>query len=220
MADHAGLPDYLNSNDRLLVYADFLSQYPVARGIEMDLGRSFVVSPEARARFDYVIGSVHSLMAGGERRTFRYFLDWIHGKKPDYDPREQFGDVESLLQGHLGLLRREFSTQKYDILGHPSLLPPLALGEPEAVFPEWWEDALVALAAEYGVALEISNRWRTPYRRLMEKAVRNGLRFSAGSDGHEPGQTCLLDYPRNLLEEFGVGPDRVFDIQREWAEVR
>src|ERR1700684_1938801 len=65
LSDHAGLGEYLNSNDRLLAYADFLSQYPVARGLEMDLGRSFLVQPETRSRFDYMIGSVHGMEVAG-----------------------------------------------------------------------------------------------------------------------------------------------------------
>ena len=213
LADHAGLGDYLNSPDWLLAYADFLGQYPVARGMEMDLGRSFQVPPSVRARFHYVIGSVHGLETGGERKSFSHLLHFLHGREKDYDPRREFGDMDDLLHAHLDLLNRELAAQKYDILGHCSLLPPLVLGTPEEVFPGWWEDGLVSILKARDVAVECSNRWQTPYPRLMAKAVAAGLRFSAGSDGHEPERSCQLDYPRKILADFSVGPDRIFDVR-------
>ena len=214
LSDHAGMGDYLNSEARLLAYADYLSQYPVARGVEMDLGRSFPIPPGLRSKFDYVIGSVHGMEVDGVRQSFSALLDWTRGKKPGWDPRVQFGGMDAFLKRHLELLDREFSSQKYDILGHCTMLPPLALGEPETAFPEWWEDGLLALLLKHGVALEISNRWRTPTRRLMAKALKAGSRFSTGSDGHEPAKTCCLDYPKELIQEFNIPTDRIFDVTR------
>ena len=214
LADHAGVKDYLNSNDRLKAYADFLSQYPVARGIEMGLGRSFVISPEARSKFDYVIGSVHGVEIDGQRVGFSRLLDFLKGDLPDYDPLPQIKDLDKFFKAHLELLKREFAIQKYDILGHCSLLPPLALGKPENVFPEWWEADMVAQLVTYNIAMEISNRWKTPYDRLMQKAVEVGVKFALGSDGHEPSRSCRLEYPRELIRRFNVQPDRLFDITR------
>src|SRR5258708_4994304 len=86
LSDHAGLGDYLNSNDRILAYADFLSQYPVARGLEMDLGRSFVLTPETRKKFDYMIGSVHGIELHGMRLSFSPLIKYLKGGLPDYNP--------------------------------------------------------------------------------------------------------------------------------------
>jgi histidinol phosphatase-like PHP family hydrolase len=214
LADHAGLSDYLNSNDRLLAYADFLSQYPVARGYEMDLGRSFMVHPSTREKFDYMIGSVHGLEVEGDRVSFSHVIAWSKGKMPDYDPMAQIKNLEKFLKTHLALLEKEFSGQKYDILGHPTLLPPLALGKPEDVFPEWWEDQLLAILLKHGVAMELSNRWKTPYDRLMKKGLEAGVKLSLGSDGHEPDTSCVLDYPKEMMKKFGVEPGRLFDVSR------
>jgi histidinol phosphatase-like PHP family hydrolase len=112
-------------------------------------------------------------------------------------------------------LKKEFAAQKYDILGHCSMLPPLAAGKPEEHFPEWWEGELVDLLLKHGVAMEISNRWKTPYDRLMEKTLKAGVMFSIGSDGHDKKTTCVLDYPRTMIERFGVKEDRIFDIERK-----
>ncbi len=214
LADHAGLGDYLNSNDRLLAYADFLSQYPVARGVEMDLGRGFAISPETRAKFDYVIGSVHGLQVGPFRMEFLALIKYLQGQVPAESALQQLGDLETFFKAHLDLLKKEFASQKYDILGHPTMLPPLAAGKPEEHFPEWWEEELIAILLKHGVALEISNRWKTPYDRLMEKAVKAGVRFSVGSDGHDPKKTCVLTYPKDMLNRFQVPPERVFDVER------
>jgi histidinol phosphatase-like PHP family hydrolase len=95
------------------------------------------------------------------------------------------------------------------------MLPALALGKPEDVFPEWWEDKLVQTLLSHGVAMEISNRWKTPYDRLMGKAADAGLRFSVGSDGHEPAKTCVLDYPKEMMSRFGIKKEDLFDVPRK-----
>ncbi|HVZ79700.1 MAG TPA: PHP domain-containing protein [bacterium] len=215
LSDHTGLGDYLNSNDRLLAYADFLSQYPVARGLEMDLGRSFVLAPETRKKFDYMIGSVHGITLNGLRIGFSPLIKFLKGGLPDYNPNQQIQDWDLFFKTHLEVLRKEFAEQGYSILGHCTMLPPLALGKPEAVFPEWWEEELIAILLEHNVAMEVSNRWLTPYDRLMEKAVKAGVTFSVGSDGHSPERTCDLTFPKEMLAKFGVREDRVFDIQRK-----
>jgi histidinol phosphatase-like PHP family hydrolase len=220
LSDHAGVGDYLNSDERLLAYADFLSQYPVARGYEMDLGRQMMVSKEVRSRFDYVIGSVHGLMnEAGVRTSFKRLLDWTKGEDPGFDPIAQFGAVETVFRRHLDLVLGEYEKQSFDILGHCSLVPPLALGDPEEVYPEWWEDGLVGFLKSTGVAMELSNRWKTPYPRLMKKAAAAGLRFAAGSDGHEPAHSCELSFPKRLITEYQVPLNMVLDVPRV-TEVR
>jgi histidinol phosphatase-like PHP family hydrolase len=181
----------------------------------MDLGRSFVVAPETRAKFDYMIGSVHGMEVEGVRLGFGQLISWTRGELPSYNPLAQIKDMDLFFKAHLALLEKEFSSQKYDILGHPTMLPPLALGKPEDAFPEWWEDAFLALLLKFGVALEISNRWKTPYDRLMQKAVAAGVRFSVGSDGHDTKKTCVLDFPREMIAKFKVPEDRLFDISRK-----
>jgi histidinol phosphatase-like PHP family hydrolase len=214
LSDHTGLGDYLNSNDRLLAYADFLGQYPVARGLEMDLGRSFELAPETRKKFDYMIGSVHGLEINGVRLGFSPLIKFLKGGLPDYNPSQQIKDWDLFFKTHLEVLTREFASQQYSILGHCTMLPALALGKPEEVFPEWWEEKLINSLLLYNVAMEISNRWLTPYERLMKKTVDAGVTFSVGSDGHEPAKTCVLDFPKEMIKKYGVKPDRIFDIKR------
>lgn len=216
LSDHAGLGDYLNSNDRLLAYADFLTQYPVARGLEMDLGRSFEVAPETRKKFDYMIGSVHGLEFGGIRLGFSPLIKFLKGGLPDYDPGAQIKDWGLFFNTHLTVLEKEFSSQDYSILGHCTMLPAIARSKnPEEAFPEWWEEKLINLLLMHNVAMEISNRWLTPYDRLMKRAVDAGVIFSVGSDGHDTLKTCVLDYPKKMMEKYGVKPERLFDIKRK-----
>lgn len=216
LSDHTGMGDYLNSNDRLLAYADFLSQYPVARGFEMDLGRSFEVAPEVRKKFDYAIGSVHGLESNGVRVGFGNLIKFLKGGLPDYDPSVQIKDWDGFFKTHLEVLEKEFSTGDISILGHCTMLPALVRDKnPEKAFPEWWEEKLVSLLIMFNVAMEISNRWLTPYDRLMKRALDAGVTFSVGSDGHDPLKTCVLDYPKKMIEKFGVKPERIFDIKRK-----
>jgi histidinol phosphatase-like PHP family hydrolase len=181
----------------------------------MDLGRSFMISPEARERFDYIIGSVHGLQVGPFRVEFQPFVKFLQGQNPSYDPLTHVGDLEAFFKAHLALLKSEYEKQKYDILGHCTMLPPMAAKDLEKVVPVWWEEGLIELLLKHGVAMEISNRWKTPYDRLMERAVKSGVRFSVGSDGHDPKKTCVLDYPKNMIEKFGVKQEKIFEIERK-----
>jgi histidinol phosphatase-like PHP family hydrolase len=214
VSDHAGTADRLGSSEALERYAEFLSAYPVVRGCEMDLDRSFLVEPQVRARFDYIIGSVHGVMLDGKRISFSRTFNALQGKDPGYDPRKEIPDTRAFLKAHLDLLASEFSRQQYDILGHCSMLPPLVLGSPEEVFPPWWEDALVDLLKSHGVAVEISNRWKTPYERLLVKCVEQELHFSMGSDGHDTKRSCRLDYPLAMVARYRIPQERVFDVPR------
>lgn len=215
LSDHTGQGDYLNSNDRLLAYSDFLSQYPVARGLEMDLGRSFIVADDVRKKFDYMIGSVHGIVLNGARIGFSPLIKFLKGGLPDYKPSQLIPDWELFFKTHLEVLKKEFSEQNYSILGHCTMLPALALGKPDEVFPEWWEEELISTLLMHNVAMEISNRWLTPYDRLMQKAVMAGVTFSVGSDGHAPERTCDLTFPKQMIEKFGVSPSKIFDIKRK-----
>jgi len=216
LSDHAGLGDFLNTNDKLLAYADFLSQYPVARGVEIDLGRSILVAPDVRKKFDYVIGSVHGLELNGVRLGFAPLIKWLKGGFPEYNPGAVIKDWDLFFNAHLALLEKEFLEQKYDILGHCTMLPALARAKtPEEAFPEWWEEKLVILLQMNNVTMELSNRWLTPYDRLMKKAVDAGLTFSVGSDGHDVTKTCVLDYPKKMMAKYGVKEDRIFTVKRK-----
>jgi histidinol phosphatase-like PHP family hydrolase len=64
--------------------------------------------------------------------------------------------------------------------------------------------------------MELSNRWNTPYDRLMKKAVDAGVKFSMGSDGHEPVRSCALDFPKAMVEKYGLKPERIFDVQTKF----
>lgn len=214
ISDHASTTDYLNSSQRIKAYCDFLTQYPVARGVEMDLGRSFKISDEVRHCLDYVIGSVHGLSFNGRWISFQPLILFLKKQNTQYHPEEEIDHWDDFFRMHLTLLRQEYQLQPFDILGHGSLLPPLALDVPEAVFPEWWEDELIELLQEFHIAMELSNRWRTPYPRLMRKAVQASVQFSLGSDGHDPAKTSVLDYPRELIRNFAVPDSRIFTIPR------
>ncbi len=214
-ADHAGITDLLNSNEQLDRYAAFLENYPLARGIEMDLDRPFQVNPQVRKRFDYILGSVHGVTLGGRRISFSRTFNALQGKDPSYDPRAEIPDAQDFLKAHLRLLENEFERQHYDVLGHCSMLPLLVLGPAEEVFPSWWEDRLVDTLKAYGTAVELSNRWRTPYERLLVKCRDAGLVFSLGSDGHNPDRSCHLEWPLEMIAKHAIPGEKLFDVQRE-----
>ncbi len=214
LSDHAGIADRLNTSDLLLQYSEFLSRHPVARGFEMDMDRAFQVDPQVRKKFDYAIGSVHGLSLNGRRVSFSRTFNALQGKDPEYDSKAEIPEPQTFFKAHLRLLDQEFERQRYDILGHCTMLPPLLWGPIEEVFPAWWEDDLVDIVKSAQVAVEISNRWKTPYERLLKKFLAAGVRFSMGSDGHDTKRSCYLDYPLEMIAKYSIPADRLFDVAR------
>jgi histidinol phosphatase-like PHP family hydrolase len=72
----------------------------------------------------------------------------------------------------------------------------------------------MAQLVTYNIAMEISNRWKSPYDRLMQKAMDTGVKFAFGSDGHEPSKSCRMEYPREMIRRFNIPEDRFFILNR------
>jgi histidinol phosphatase-like PHP family hydrolase len=79
----------------------------------------------------------------------------------------------------------------------------------------WWE-RLIAEAGRRRAALELSNRWKLPPPDVVARAMASaGVLFSLGSDAHEVEQVGSLDYPLELVREFGIPRERILVPQRK-----
>lgn len=208
IADHVSRnsPKFLRTADAVAHYLAALEPLPVWRGAEFcwldELWRT--LPAVLLDRLDYRIGSNHAiLLPDGALVT-----PWSTELPPGWEGRAQ-----ELMDRWVDELCRLVRTMPIDILGHGTTLPPALLArEPE--IDAWWteerEDRLLDALAERGVALEISNRYRVPHRRLLVKAKQRSVRFSLGSDGHRPDQIACLDWARAEAAAAGLDENDLF----------
>jgi putative hydrolase len=98
-----------------------------------------------------------------------------------------------------------------DVLGHCT--GRMVTGDrkrPESAFDA---EAVFAVCAEYGVAVEINSRPERldPPRRLIRQALEAGCDFSLDTDAHAPGQLDWLAYGCARAAECEVPPERVLN---------
>jgi histidinol phosphatase-like PHP family hydrolase len=107
------------------------------------------------------------------------------------------------------MMENTFTTQRVDILGHATVLPPCdeLYG---TRFLRQWEDAVIGLCKNHGIALEISGVWRVPNMEMIVRAKEAGVKFSMGSDCHRRLQIGVLDYVERAIEEAGLSEQDFF----------
>ena len=82
------------------------------------------------------------------------------------------------------VVRESLQRDGIDILGHGTMSPLAALGDPESAYPVEWQEQLIQLCLDADVAIEVNEAYGVPHREFLERALRMGARFSVGSDTH------------------------------------
>lgn len=216
IADHISTRNvkrFVATQPALEHYLDVLEEAPVFRSGEFcwcDHMWSSLPS-ELMDRFDYRIGSNHGFwLPDGSIAS-----PWWQELPPPWD-QQPHRLMDIMVHNLCDLVR----TMPVQILAHPTLLPPALLDLEEDVHA-WWteelEDRFIQSVAESGVALEISNRYRLPHRRLLAKAREAGGRFSLGSDGHKESQIGRLEWAVAAAREVGIRDSDLFTPERVLA---
>ncbi|MDP9245419.1 MAG: PHP domain-containing protein [Chloroflexota bacterium] len=206
VSDHYPWPGGMQTDDDIRRYLDDAARLGLRVGIEYDLGAAPPLARSTHDALDYVIGSVHQLTI--DKKRFGYDLAGAHLKgrtAPPYSEALRFADPDlqrRVLEQHLALVREGILETGIDIVGHPTMSPLAALGDPESGYPVEWQERLIALCAEHGVAIEINEAYRVPHRAFLVRAHARGVRFSVGSDTHFA--LLPLDRTEAMIREAGV----------------
>lgn len=208
VSDHYPWPAGMHDDDDILRYISDASRLGLQVGIEYDLGIARPLLPSTHAALDYVIGSVHQVHIGGriDYSPAGYFLKGRAGAT--YSEHAKFSDPElqrKVLEQHLELVRIGILHRGIDIVGHPTFSPLAALGDPEAAYPVDWQERLIALCVENGVALEINEAYGVPHRAFLVRAHLRGAKLAVGSDTHFELQP--LDRTEAMILDAGISPD-------------
>ncbi|HEY3316311.1 MAG TPA: PHP domain-containing protein [Bacillota bacterium] len=206
-----GLADHALVHGRLRSAADFALYYAAAdrnvllRGLEVDLGIPLTWPIRVLEEADYLIGSLHGLTIGGEYHSLINYFNHRLGYNPEYQPSPALADRPRVLDAALAAFRQGLDDWPINILGHCTLLPSL-----EDEVPVDWAEAVIRLAVERGVAIEISGLWRLPSEAFLERALELGATFSVGSDGHTKGTHGQVGYCLEMIQRLGIPSGRLF----------
>jgi histidinol phosphatase-like PHP family hydrolase len=221
ISDHYPWPTGMQNDGDVLRYLDDAARLGLRVGIEYDLGVAPPLPRSTRDALDYVIGSVHELTLDGTRLGYDQAGAFLKGRtRPPYSEIARFADPalqRRMLEAHLALVREGILETGIDIVGHPTMSPLAALGDPEGSYPVEWQERLIALCIEHGVAIEINEAYRVPHRAFLERAHTRGARFSVGSDSHFA--LLPLDRTEAMIRDAGVLSGRFLDGRRAQAGV-
>ncbi len=215
-----GVSDHLFSNGIYTMndvknYIDVLKQYPVYRGAEANMEHRFNLPDSLDDDIDYIIASVHAMPDG--RGGFISLIPYFQSRS-GYTTKFEKNYSSDLTRYYLAYIiqsmEKTFSTQRVDILGHATVLPPY--DELHGTnFLLQWEDAVIELCRKHDVALEISGLWRAPGADMLRRAHEAGLKFSMGSDCHDRLQIGNLLYVEQMIEELGLTQEDFFVPKRQ-----
>ena len=188
VSDHFPFPHGMRRDEDVLRYIDEARRLGLRVGIEYDLG----VAPELRATtretLDYLIGSIHQVdVVPGKWISYDNAGAFLKGQVTNFREAKRFVDPllqRQILERTLEIVRVGIERDRIDILGHGTMGPLAALGDPEQVYPAEWQERLIGLCLAADVAIEVNECYRVPHQAFLERAHRLGARFSVGSDSH------------------------------------
>src|SRR5207253_6669083 len=187
VSDHYAWRDKLRNEEDLKRYIDDANRLGLRVGIEYDLG---VAPPLSRGTHDalhYVIGAIHQVELDGEWIRYDDAGAFVKGRAQRFKEAERFGAVElrsRILERTLEVVALGIERDRIDILGHPTFSALQPIGDPEVVYPEEWQERLIAMCVAGGIAIEINESYGVPHREFLLRAARRGATFSVGSDAH------------------------------------
>jgi len=187
VSDHYPWKEKLRDEDDVKRYIDDASRLGLRVGLEYDLGVAPPLSADTRESLHYLIGAVHQISVGGQQIAYDDAGAFIKGRIKTFKERERFSDPalqKGILDRTLEVVAEGIDRDRIDILGHPTFSALQALGDPERVYPEEWQQRLIDLCVKGGIAIEINESYGVPHREFLVRAARAGALFSVGTDTH------------------------------------
>lgn len=187
VSDHYPWRDKLRNEDDIRRYVDDASRLGLRVGLEYDLGVAPPLSVGTREALQYVIGAIHQVRIEGEWVRYDDAGAFVKGRTKLFAQAARFSDPalqKKILARTLEVVTEGIERDRIDILGHPTFSALQALGDPERVYPEEWQEQLIDICVDGGIAIEINESYGVPHREFLVRAARAGALFAVGSDTH------------------------------------
>jgi histidinol phosphatase-like PHP family hydrolase len=210
ISDHFPWKNKMQTDDDVLLYLDDASHLGLRVGLEYDLGIAPELRPTTRDALHYLIGSVHQVaLPGVGWIEFDPAGAYLKGRVTKFHDARKFLDAalqERIRERTLEVVRAGVERDGIDILGHATMGPLAALGDPEVTYPAEWQERLIRLCVAADVAIEVNECYGVPHRAFLERAQRLGARFSVGTDSHFA--ITPLDKTMEMIRGAGLAEDR------------
>ncbi len=216
VSDHFPWRDTLRTDDDVLRYVADASALGLRVGIEYDLGVAPPLRQTTREALDYVIGALHQIeLAPGEWIRYDDAGAFLKGRTRSFGEAARFMDAAlaaRIRERTLDVVRAGIERDGIGILGHATMGPLAALGDPEAAYPAEWQERLIDLCVAASVAIEVNEAYGVPHREFLERAARRGAVFSVGSDTHF--ELRPLDRTMAMIAAAGLATVRFVSPER------
>ncbi len=200
----------MRTDDDVLRYLDDASRLGLRVGLEYDLGVAPPLRPTTRASLHYVIGAIHQVEIGpGEWIRYDDAGSSLKDRTHTFAESRRFLDPaiqERIRTRTLETVRAGIERDGIDILGHATMGPLAALGDPELTYPAEWQERLISLCIAHDVAIELNEAYGVPHRAFLERAPRQGGGVWGGC--HPP-----MGRPPGGGPRFSVGSDTHFELR-------
>jgi histidinol phosphatase-like PHP family hydrolase len=187
VSDHYPWRDKLRNEDDVKRYIDDASRLGLRVGLEYDLGVAPPLGADTRESLHYLIGAIHQISVDGEGIAYDDAGAFVKGRVKTFRERERFSLPalqKRILARTLEVVAEGIDRDRIDILGHPTFSALQALGDPERVYPEEWQERLIDLCVKGRIAIEINESYGVPHREFLVRAAQAGAFFSVGTDTH------------------------------------
>lgn len=191
LADDAEAIDYFNE----------VSAHPFLMGAQGE-GRRWIVqfSPEVLDRFDYFFTDAMTVVDRGRiSRIYRPEEVYWDGRS-----KQQYMDM--IVDQTVKILTNEPA----DIYANATYIPEDSMNDDYALY--WTDgrvDRVLDVLQEYGIALEISPRYRIPSFDVIRKAKDRGIKFTFGTNNVD-ADFGRCEYAIQAIEECGLTPDDIW----------
>lgn len=183
-----------------IAFLDELEGQPVFVGMQGE-GREWVdlISPEVRARFDYVFTDSMTFTNPSGKRMRLWIPEEVEVNQP-----QAFMDL--LVEKTVGILENE----PIDIYVNPTFLPEVIAADYDALWTEERMRKVVDAAVANGVAIEINARYRLPGERFLRLAKEAGAKFTFGTNNTGPEDIGDWSYPLEMQRKLELTWEDMF----------
>jgi histidinol phosphatase-like PHP family hydrolase len=162
---HAGSVTSVHDDATAQAVVNEFKDEPAFVGLEVTGDDLMTLSPQARAKFDYIVASRTGVLVTG---NFNNVIPQATEKSP--------------MDTYVDDVVRMIETQPIDVFANIMVLPQGLHSAPEVLWTEERMQKVIAAAARHGVAFEINPRLRTPSEDFIKLAKGAKVRFTIGSD--------------------------------------
>lgn len=188
ISDHYPWRDKLKDDDDVLRYVADADALGLRVGLEYDLGVAPPLRETTRRSLHYMIGALHQLeLSPGEWIRYDDAGAFLKGRVRSFADAARYMDdalARRIRERTLDVVREGIERDGIEILGHATMGPLGALGDPERGYPAEWQERLIDLCVGAGVAIEVNESYGVPHREFLLRAAARGARFAVGSDTH------------------------------------